>query len=119
MLPALPSPLREPIFPGYTLTTHIIPAAFPRMAPDVPLPKPLDNQSDKAQRAAWAERTLKAFREAEEELMKEKDIQHSRKVLWCCVNRYVKKGLPGASKTNRKGVTLFFAHANGFPKEVC
>jgi hypothetical protein len=118
-LPTLPSPLREPVFPGYTLTTHIFPAAYPRMAPDVPLPEPLENQSCRRQRAAWAERNFEAFRKAERELMREKDIRCSEKVLWCCVNRYVKKGLPGASKTNRKGVTLFFAHANGFLKEVC
>ena len=36
-------------------------------------------------------------------------------VLWNCVNRYVKQGLNVSNKT---GVTLFFAHANGFPKEV-
>jgi hypothetical protein len=36
-------------------------------------------------------------------------------VLWNCVNRYVKKDLDLSNKT---GVTLFFAHANGFPKEV-
>lgn len=37
------------------------------------------------------------------------------RLLWNCVNRYVKKDL---SERNRTGVTLFFAHANGFPKEV-
>ena len=36
-------------------------------------------------------------------------------VLWNCVNRYVKKDLDSSKKT---GLTLFFAHANGFPKEV-
>jgi hypothetical protein len=36
-----------------------------------------------------------------------------QKVLWNCVNRYVKKnGVRGT------GITLFFAHGNGFPKEV-
>jgi len=36
-----------------------------------------------------------------------------QKILWNCINRYVKRD--GVGKT---GVTLFFAHANGFPKEV-
>ena len=36
-------------------------------------------------------------------------------VLWSCVNRYVKKDLDMCNKT---GVTLFFAHAVGYPKEV-
>jgi hypothetical protein len=38
------------------------------------------------------------------------------KVLWNCINRYVRNDL---SPSNRTGLTLFFAHANGFPKEVC
>ncbi|GBE82655.1 alpha/beta-hydrolase [Sparassis crispa] len=38
----------------------------------------------------------------------------SKKLLWVCVNRYVRKGL----KSDSNGVTLFFAHANGFPKEI-
>jgi hypothetical protein len=33
-------------------------------------------------------------------------------LLWICLNRYVKRGAKGT------GLTLFFAHANGFPKEV-
>jgi pimeloyl-ACP methyl ester carboxylesterase len=37
----------------------------------------------------------------------------SKKVLWNCINRYVKKGSRGES-----GLTLFFAHANGFFKEI-
>ena len=37
------------------------------------------------------------------------------KVLWNCINRYVRNNL---SSSNRTGLTLFFAHANGFPKEV-
>lgn len=37
------------------------------------------------------------------------------KVLWNCVNRYARNGL---TSKNRTGLTLFFAHANGFPKEI-
>jgi hypothetical protein len=37
----------------------------------------------------------------------------SRKLLWNCLNRYVKNDL-----SKQSGLTLFFAHANGFPKEV-
>ncbi|RXW19272.1 hypothetical protein EST38_g6587 [Candolleomyces aberdarensis] len=37
------------------------------------------------------------------------------KVLWNCINRYVRKDL---SPSNRTGLTLFVAHANGFPKEI-
>jgi hypothetical protein len=37
------------------------------------------------------------------------------RVLWNCVNRYVRNDLKACNST---GLTLFFAHANGFPKEV-
>ena len=40
------------------------------------------------------------------------------RVLWNCVNRYVKSDLE-SGKSRKAGITLFFAHANGFPKEVC
>jgi hypothetical protein len=39
--------------------------------------------------------------------------ERSEKLLWNSINRYVKRVQDG-----RKGLTLFFAHANGFPKEV-
>jgi hypothetical protein len=115
VLPTLPSPSREPIFHGYRLTTHIIPAAYPRTAPDVPLPNPLIDSSDKKERRAWAEKTLAAFKTKNDELMKENKVQNSRKLLWCCANLYVKKDHP---KPNKRRVTLLLAHANGFPKEV-
>jgi len=37
---------------------------------------------------------------------------HERR-LWNCVNRYAKR-----TPTGEKGLTLFLAHGNGFPKEV-
>lgn len=37
------------------------------------------------------------------------------RVLWNCVNRYVRNDLKACNST---GLTLFFAHANGFPKEM-
>jgi pimeloyl-ACP methyl ester carboxylesterase len=40
-------------------------------------------------------------------------VAGSEKLLWNCVNRYVKRDL-----REQKGLTLFFAHANGFPKEI-
>jgi len=45
------------------------------------------------------------------------NVGHER-VLWNCVNRYYRVD-SGRGKTGGKGLTLFFAHANGFPKEVC
>ena len=39
------------------------------------------------------------------------------RVLWICVNRYYRPDLD-KQRENGKGLTLFFAHANGFSKEV-
>lgn len=38
------------------------------------------------------------------------------RLLWNCVNRYVKKDIK--DKVRTKGITLFLVHATGFPKEV-
>src|SRR5882724_7787036 len=57
-LPPLPSPPRDPAFaPSYTLTTHLIPAAYPRTTPYIPLPHiaaglPKDVRKAHVQRAA-------------------------------------------------------------------
>ena len=40
----------------------------------------------------------------------------SRKPLWVCLNRYRRR--VSSSEGEMGGVTLFFVHANGFPKEV-
>lgn len=40
----------------------------------------------------------------------------SEKLLWNCVNRYVRTS--GQSTAGGVGVTLFLAHANGFHKEA-
>lgn len=114
--PALPSPLRQPSFADlYTLTTHIIPAAYPRITADIAPPERIsDSITDKAERQ-------KIVAQKTSELLARKQQQPavnagkgSEKLLWNCVNRYVKKDL-----NSPKGLTLFFAHANGFPKEVC
>ena len=41
-----------------------------------------------------------------------------KRVLWNCVNRYYRID-SGRRRTHGRGLTLFIAHANGFPKEVC
>ena len=40
----------------------------------------------------------------------------SRKPLWVCLNRYRRRDLSREDEV--QGVTLLFAHANGFPREV-
>lgn len=61
-------------------------------------------------------RILKETRKELDRLRSVKETDGYPRILWNCVNRYVKNGLN--EKQGGTGVTLFFAHANGFPKEV-
>ena len=111
--PVLPSPPRKPSFDApFTLTTHIFPATYLRTTRSIPLSKlPAAGTTNEERRRVLAESTSQL-------LYWGSDITESDGyplVLWNCVNRYVKKDLDLFNKT---GVTLFFAHANGFPKEV-
>ena len=113
--PAPPSPPRKSLIEEwYTLSTHLVPAAYPRTTPFVSVP-PLPQWSpDKAEFKASVEKTVDALIGAKEALWAGKldDAPRNKKLMWHCVNRYVRKRGVG------KGVTLFLAHANGFPKEV-
>ncbi|KAF5384323.1 hypothetical protein D9615_003313 [Tricholomella constricta] len=110
--PPLPSAARRPIFSApYTLSTHIFPAAHLRTTNYVPVPSTPPGDTTKAERQAVAEKTAQTLKDLRTSL----EPCGSRQVLWNCANRYVKQGLDG---TRAKGVTLFFAHANGFPKEI-
>jgi hypothetical protein len=113
MPPVLPSPPRKPSFDApFTLTTHLFPAAYLRTTRPIPLPKlPAAGATKEERRRVSAESALQL-------LDWSNDITESDGyplILWNCVNRYIKKDLNSFNKT---GVTLFFAHANGFPKEV-
>lgn len=127
-LPPLPSPQRRPlpsIESQYELKTHLVPAAYPRVTPYIPDVQPPEWSDDKETWKANVER-------ATEEVMGWKRKQHegklpggaeghgSTRVLWNCVNRYVRKGLKPDNHGNNIGkpLTLFFAHANGSHKEV-
>jgi hypothetical protein len=110
--PPLPCPPRHHRFTNsYTVTTHLIPAAFPRSSPFVPLP-PFPAHEAKQERAARIQRFA-------DELLS-LQAQHApdqsgtqQTVLWSVLNRYVGKGIEGAS-----GSTLLLLHANGLHKEV-
>ena len=113
--PPLPSPPRQTIHAAYTLTTHLVPAAFPRSIPDIPLPEIPPHSAPNRQ----AQITLLTTELVE---MRARFAQgelrggHSRKPLWNCVNRQVRTD---KRHVTRPGLTLFLAHANGFPKEAC
>ncbi|KAG7442917.1 alpha/beta-hydrolase [Guyanagaster necrorhizus] len=113
VLPQLPSQQRSPAWlpDGWTHTTHIIPAAYPRSSPDAVLPElAFDANSSKSDR-----QKLTAERLEQLLALREKENGHTTrndKLLWLCFNRYARKNTDG------KGLTLFFAHANGFCKEI-
>ncbi|KAG6877792.1 hypothetical protein C0993_003886 [Termitomyces sp. T159_Od127] len=111
-LPSLPSPVRKPIFDApYTLSTHIFPAAHLRTTEYVQPPPPLPTNTTKAERQAYAS----AVRRKLEDLRGSSHPRGTEQVLWNCANRYVRVGL---NEKRVNGITLFFAHANGFPKEI-
>ena len=126
-LPSLPSRPRRPdpvIDALYELTTHLVPAAYPRFTPFVP---PAQQPEWSPDRETWKANVDKAT----EEVMQWKYDQHadkvpgglqgqgSTKLLWNCVNRYTRRALPqNGSNNTGLPLTLFFSHANGFPKEV-
>jgi hypothetical protein len=126
--PDLPSPPREPFWkslsshPAYSLSTHIVPAAFLRSTPEIDLPVPPHICEDRRLRQ-------KDIREGVNRLWELRRQENNRRQqagakikferrLWICLNRYVRKDL-NAGTRRKKGLTLFFAHANGFNKEVC
>ncbi|KAJ7905772.1 alpha/beta-hydrolase [Mycena olivaceomarginata] len=94
----------------YILSTHIVPAAHLRSTPLPESPPPAaapDTASKPERRAINAERIAWVKAQAQRQRGR-----HER-VLWSAVNRYVRK-----DATDGEGVTLFLAHANGFPKET-
>ncbi|KAJ4001956.1 hypothetical protein F5050DRAFT_1000936 [Lentinula boryana] len=115
--PSLPSGQRKPIWADddripYTLTTHIVPAAYFREDEDIVLPNTpsADGSMTKEERKVCIQRADLKLREIRRKYEDEgRRPQH--KALWLCLNRYVRKHTKG-------GLTLFFAHANGFHKET-
>ncbi|KAI0928000.1 hypothetical protein AcW1_005386 [Taiwanofungus camphoratus] len=116
--PPLPSPSRRSLLDAsFVLTTHFVPAALPRTVPDVPLPAlpawSADRQQWKASVTGTADAMVSMrYKQWNGELKQE----GGRKPLWACVNRYVRKDLREGK--DGQGLTLFLAHANGFPKEI-
>ncbi|KAG6812160.1 hypothetical protein H0H92_004091 [Tricholoma furcatifolium] len=109
--PSLPSPPRKPAFDApYTLSTHIFPAAHLRTTKYVEPPLPPANGS-KAERQIRGKELVQELRD----LRGSTEPRGTPQILWNCVNRYVRNGL---NESRANGVTLFFAHANGFPKEI-
>ena len=132
--PALPSPPRSPHFvPGYSVTTHIIPASYPRQSFREPrrysnlesissLPPPAKSKSE---RQAWANDTGYKLGRKRASILKQRiENQHPEvlgeseesPVMWNVINRYAR--IRPAQEKNDIGITVIVAHASGFHKEV-
>ncbi|VDB85735.1 unnamed protein product [Peniophora sp. CBMAI 1063] len=124
MAPALPSPVRDPsTIPGFELTTHILPAAYPRCSPDTPLPwaSPPPNESREARKLRVTRMTKEVMdaKEMYERGCSEKANVGSEDVHWTVVNRYARRTTGGEKWTGRRGgVTLFCVHPLGQHKET-
>ncbi|KAG1728505.1 Alpha/beta hydrolase family-domain-containing protein [Suillus paluster] len=109
--PPLPyKPRTDKLLDVYNISTHVIPAANPRATPDAPVPEPPPRSSNRDVMKLGHEFTERQVRQAEGAWFT------NEKLLWNCVNRYTKKGKEANART--KGITLFLAHATGFPKET-
>ncbi|KAL4250991.1 AB hydrolase superfamily protein [Abortiporus biennis] len=117
ILPNLPSkPRKSLLYPAWTLTTHLVPAAYPRTTPYVsPHKPPLFTNDREARKAAISTVADNIIGLKDKQTRGELDSTPDRSLLWNCVNRYVKRA---DQPREKKGLTLFFAHANGFPKEL-
>lgn len=117
--PSLPSPPRQDtIHEAYALSTHFIPAAFPRLVPDLPVPQiPTYTSSTSAlERQKQVTTIVRELVERQTRFAQGKLTgNHSQKLLWNCVNRYVRTNRRNTSGT---GLTLFLVPAAGFPKEI-
>ncbi len=110
--PALPCPSRhQPFTSLYTVTTHLIPAAFPRSSPLVPLPA-LPAHETKDERVASIQRFTDDLLSLQAQHVPDQSGTQQT-VLWSVLNRYVRKSIGGAS-----GLTILLLHANGLHKEV-
>ncbi|TFK44136.1 hypothetical protein BDQ12DRAFT_4197 [Crucibulum laeve] len=116
--PSLPGPPRSPVFmPTHTLSTHIIPAAFPQ-CPSTPgqieMPATF---STKEERAVWIKKTSVEMVHEKLDLIAGKDVGQvtSSALLWSCINRIARNSPPEAGKT---GITLVVTNPLGFHKEI-
>lgn len=110
--PPLPCPPRHRHFTdSYTVTTHLIPAAFPRTSPFVPLPV-IPTHETKEERAARIQRFTGELLSLQEQHAPDQSGTQQT-VLWSALNRYVRKSIEGAG-----GLTLLLLHGNGLHKEV-
>lgn len=129
--PILPEDVRkssqsDTIRKYFDVSTHVVPAAYPRLTPYVTFSELERKAGGFAGTETKESRSLRANQVAEQ-LMKLRDDSAKGKLpsdgsenrlLWNVVNRYSRRDTLDGSHLNRRRVTLLLAHANGFPREV-
>ena len=119
---------QNPISRDFALSIHVVPAAYPRATPFVPLPSAsLVNAVNSESSVLSKEERKKLVKKVTDEIMSLK-ARHIRngdfapdekenRVLWSCVTRYYRKS--GVNENSgKRSITLLLLHATGFPKEV-
>ncbi|KAI5989851.1 hypothetical protein EDC04DRAFT_2873109 [Pisolithus marmoratus] len=102
----------------YPIYTHIIPAAFPRSVPDVPLPEipTLASLTSASKMQKQVTTIIKELIERQMRFMQGKLTgDFSQKPLWNCINHCIRKH---RHNTIRTGLTLLLIHGNGYLKEI-
>ncbi|KAF8336444.1 uncharacterized protein EI90DRAFT_175493 [Cantharellus anzutake] len=140
VLPPLPSPPRDPDFlTGYTVTTHLVPAASPRESifqerrhagdfPSISPVIPSEKVKTKQDRAEWSKRMVEALNRKRtgitEAMIRAESTwspldyteEDAGPLLWNAINRYAR--FQEQRDTRDVGLTVVIAHANGMHKEV-
>ncbi|TFK53117.1 hypothetical protein OE88DRAFT_1734064 [Heliocybe sulcata] len=105
---------------GWELSTHVIPAAWGRCTPLIPEPSLSSSPYSTATRRerVWetADELMQLKRSHVEGTLGKED--EDERVLWLVVNRYAPRRGDSRKGNAVKGITLLFAHAIGFPKEI-
>ncbi|KAG2159363.1 Alpha/Beta hydrolase protein [Suillus bovinus] len=115
-VPSLPfNPRTDTLLGMYEISTHVIPAVNPRITPNVPVPEPPPHSLKRTGRDIKKLGLEFINQQARQEEDGYSGVMDER-LLWNCINRYVKKDRGANIRT--KGVALFLVHAVGFPKET-
>ena len=102
-VPLMPfKPRTDNLLDIYNIGTHIIPAANPRVSPDIPIPERPRHSSKRTKRDI-----KKLGLELMEQQVRQGENGHcgvtNEKLLWNCVNRYVRKDQEANVNTNGRG----------------
>ena len=98
--------------PGYTVSTHVFPAAYPRCKSEKWVPPPAyESKQEKKDRIQERVRRFAALKEAQE---RGEDTRPDRgEVHWMVAKRYVRDAC-----STKPGLTLVLSHCIGAHKEV-